>query len=157
MIDTGMACLGIFAAFLIAVVGASLAERRRLERAERAFLAGRVPLADEDFLRRAEAGTGEAEFFLTARRVMAGLCGLDPEEIHPEDTVRSLLDLQPDRGWIQDFVFSLEYHTGVKLLPYRYPPDEQTFGEYVRGLARVQAARRQSDGGPGPGGEQPRD
>ena len=78
MLDGGLTCLGILGAFLLSMVVASLCERRRLARAERAFLAGREVLGDDEFLRRAGAEPGEEEFFLAARRTMANWCGLVP-------------------------------------------------------------------------------
>ena len=128
---------------VLSAVLASFFERRRLDRAERAFLAGRQDLADDEFLRQVGMGPGEEKFVLAARRAMAGCCGLAPELIHPGDTVRALLNLQWDQGFIQDFVFALEKHTGDRL-PLAYPPDRQTFRDYLEDLARC----RRSAGAP---------
>jgi hypothetical protein len=54
--------------------------------------------------------------------------------IHPEDTVRSLLDLQCDNGYIDDFVIAMEIQVGGTL-PMGYPPETSTFAAYLRALA----------------------
>ena len=66
---------------------------------------------------------------------MAELCGVPPEMIHPEDTWRSLMDLQWDNGYMEDIVFGLEreLHTS---LPLAYPTNDRLpFAVYVRELA----------------------
>ena len=135
MLTGGLMCLGFFLAFLLGLPVVAAFERRRLRRAEEAFLRGRRALADADFLLQAGAGPDEAPFFLAARLTMAELCGVPSEMIGPEDTVRSLLNLQWDCGFIDDFVFGLEGRTGVKL-PLGYPPDRCAFGAYLRALRR---------------------
>jgi hypothetical protein len=146
MLEGGVTCVGIFAAFLLSIVVATFFERRRLSRVERTFLIGREELADHEFLRRAGADSREERVFLASRRVMADLCGMKPGLIHPEDTVRALLDLQWDRGFIMDFVFAMEGHMGGKL-PLGYPPDEQTFGAYVKILCQYRTSDSEGVGG----------
>jgi hypothetical protein len=107
-------------------------ERRRLRRAEARFLEGRSAMPDSKFLTVAEAGAEEA-FFLAARHAMAEVCGVPVDMIHPDDTVRSLLDLQWDNGYIDDFVFALEGRVQGRL-PQGYPPEKMTFGKYIREL-----------------------
>ena len=137
MLDVFWMCLGSCVGFpvviaLIALITAPL-ERRRLRRAEERFLAGRSPMTDDEFLRRAGAGPDDETFFRTARQVMAELSGISPAMVHPEDTVRSLLNLQWDCGFIEDFVFDLEDRT-MSELPGGYPPESQTLGAYVTEL-----------------------
>ena len=99
------------------------------------FLRDRSALPDVAFLSRAGVSAGEAAFFLAARRAMAELCGLPSEMIHPEDTWRSLMDLQWDNGFLEDIIFGLERELGT-WLPLAYPTDDRLpFAVYVRQLA----------------------
>jgi hypothetical protein len=112
-------------------------ERRRLRKAERAFLAGRQEVNDEEFLQRLEAESERAPLYLLARQVMAGLCGVPTAMVHPDDTLRSLLDLQCDNGFIQDFMVGLEKQAGVsiKIDPFTvHDPSGITFGAFVKAL-----------------------
>ena len=131
----GLACLGIVAVFLLMFPITLVLERRRLRRAEARFLRGRSEMPDAEFLARANAGADEAPFFLAARHAMAELCGVPAEMIHPDDTVRSLLDLQWDNGFIYDFVFALEDRVSGRL-PQGYPPERMAFGNYICELHR---------------------
>jgi hypothetical protein len=97
-------CPAVILVFLLIIPVTLALERRRLGKARAAFLAGRRELADDEFLRVMEAEPERARLYAAARRVMAGLCGLPPAPVHPEDTLRSLLDLQFDNGFIQDFL-----------------------------------------------------
>ena len=68
---------------------------------------------------------------------MADLCGVDPEMIHPDDTIDSLLWIQWDGGFLEDFVFGLGHRAGVRL---SYPLGDAiiadpSFGTLVRELA----------------------
>jgi hypothetical protein len=111
-------------------------ERRRIRRAEERFLRGRQPLSDDAFLARAGATADEAAFFLATRRAMARLSGIEPEMVHPEDTWRSLMDLQWDAGFMEDIVFELETELGENL-PLAYPGDDKlTVAAYTRELAK---------------------
>jgi hypothetical protein len=131
----GWACLGIIAVFLLMVPITAALERRRRRRAEAAFLRGRRGMPDAAFLARAGAGADEVSFFLAARHAMAELCGVPADMIQTEDTVRSLLNLQWDCGFIDDFVFALQDRVGGRL-PLGYPPERMTFGNYLRELHR---------------------
>ena len=112
-------------------------ERRRLRRVESTFLRGRRAVPGDEFLRRAAAEPEQAEFLLAARRAMAELCGVDVELLHPDDTLRSLLDLQWDSGYMEDIVFAMERQLGVEL-PLAYPRDDRLpFGEYAKQLQRL--------------------
>jgi hypothetical protein len=111
-------------------------ERRRLRRARARFLRDRRVLADEAFLSRAAVSSGQAELFLAARRAMAELSGVSAEMIYPEDTWRSLMDLQWDNGYLQDIVIGLERQLKTRL-PMVYPTDDGLpFAVYVSQLAR---------------------
>jgi hypothetical protein len=131
-------CPAAFGIFLVLIPVTLVLERRRLRNAERAFLAGRRELADVDFLRRMGAECDRAPLYLVARRVMAGLCGIPPAMIHPDDTVRSVLDLQFDNGFIEDFVWGLELQGGVSFRPANFTardPHGMAFGAFLQALA----------------------
>lgn len=144
----GLLCLGIVAVFLLMIPIIAALERRRLRRAEARFLRGRSEMPDAEFLARANAGADEAPFFLAARQAMAKLCGLPADMIHADDTVRSLLDLQWDNGFIYDFVFALEDRMSGRL-PQGYPPERMAFGDYIRELRRNWARHQASGTGVG--------
>jgi hypothetical protein len=112
-------------------------ERRRIRRAHASFLDGREEMADPVFVQRAGAAPEEEAFFLAARRTIAKLSNVTPGMVHPEDSVRSLLDLQFNSGWIEDFVCELEAELNVNL-PWNAPPEQQSFGAYVNELYRQQ-------------------
>jgi hypothetical protein len=109
-------------------------ERRRLRKASAAFLNGRSEMTEEDFLRRMEAQPDLTHFYVAGRQAMARLCSVPVAMIHPEDTVRSLLDLQFDNGFIDDFVFAMEIQVGGAL-PMGHPPEASTFAVYLKALA----------------------
>jgi hypothetical protein len=69
---------------------------------------------------------------------MAGLSGVAAEAVRPDDTVRSLLNLQFDSGYLQDFWFALQDELGGTFGPGfpADPPRAVTFGAYLRELAR---------------------
>jgi hypothetical protein len=92
-------------------------------------------MTDEQFLERLGAESDLAPFYLAGRQAMARLCGVPAETVHPEDTVHSLLNLQWDNGYIDDFVFALEEKVGGSL-PTGYPPITWIFAEYVGELRR---------------------
>ncbi len=125
---------GMLAAWLISTP----LERRRLKRAHEAFREGRWKLSDEDFLRQAKAGAASAELLLAARRAMAELCGVESELIHPQDTLRRLLDLQWDGGFLIDFVMEVEERAGIKCDWDRLPHDDTLpLADYVHRLAET--------------------
>jgi hypothetical protein len=131
-------CPAAFGIFLLLIPVTLILERRRLRKAERAFLAGRRELTDVDFLQRMGAECDRAPLYLVARQVMAGLCGVPPVMIYPDDTVRSLLDLQFDNGFIEDFVWGLELQGGVTFRPANFTardPNRMTFGAFLQALA----------------------
>ena len=132
---SGLVCLGIVAVFLLMIPITAVLERRRLRRAEARFLRGRQEMSDAEFLTQAQAGADEASFFLVARQAMAKLCGVPKDMIHSDDTMHSLLNLQWDNGYIDDFVFALRVRVQGSL-PMGYPPDQMTFGSYIRELRR---------------------
>ena len=128
-------CVALTATLLVMVPVIAALERRRLRRANARFLRGRRALPDAVFLSRSGVSAKEAAFFLAARRAMAELSGVPADMIHPEDTWRSLMDLQWDNGFLEDIVFGLERELGTKL-PYAYPTDDRLpFAVYVRQLA----------------------
>jgi hypothetical protein len=138
-------CLAVAAVLLVMGPIIFALERRRLRRATARFLSNRTALSDAAFLSRAFVSEGEAEFFLAARRAMATLCGVPAEMIHPQDTWRSLMDLQWDNGYLEDIVFQLERELNTRL-PLAYPADTRLpFAVYVRQLAAC--LRRAEEGG----------
>jgi hypothetical protein len=110
-------------------------ERRRLRRAETAFLRGRQGVLEAQFLAQVGAGADQVPFFLAGRQEMAKLCGVSAEMIAAEDSLRSLMDLQWDNGYLEDFVFALQIRVGGRL-SHGYPPERITFGDYLRELHR---------------------
>jgi hypothetical protein len=75
---------------------------------------------------------------------MAKLCGIRVERVHPEDKVRSLLELQCDAGYVTDFVFELEQRLDHPILilnkrnrRFYIPEIDCTFGAWLRELANV--------------------
>jgi hypothetical protein len=134
----GLLCLGMPLLFLLTLPVAGVLERWRLRRGRSAFLRGRdAGMTDEQFLGTALAGAESdlAPFYLAGRQTMAGLCGVPAETVYPDDTVRALLNLQFDNGYIDDFVFALEEKVGGAL-PQGYPPDNWTFAAYLGELGR---------------------
>jgi hypothetical protein len=131
----GLFCLAMVGTFLIMIPISFVLERWRLRRVTVRFLHGRVALPDSAYLLRVSATPEDETFFLAARRSMATLCGVPPEMIHPEDTWRTLMDLQFDNGYMDDIVFLLERELG-RPLPLAYPEDVRlSFSDYVRQLA----------------------
>jgi hypothetical protein len=129
----GWACLGIVVVVVLLVPISAALERRRLRRARAAFLQGRREMPDAAFLAQAGARSDEVSFFLAGRQVMAALCGLPADQIGPEDGVRTLMDLQWDNGYVEDFVFALEIRAGGRL-PRGHSPEQVRFGDYLRQL-----------------------
>jgi hypothetical protein len=131
----GLLCIVVIAGSVVMAPLIAALERRRLRRARARFLRGRPTLPDDAFLSRLGLSANEATFFLAARRAMAEPSGVPAEMIHPEDTWRSLMDLQFDNGFLEDIVFGLERELGARL-PYAYPTDDRLpFVVYVRQLA----------------------
>jgi len=152
----GLLCVVVMAGLLVMVPVIVALERRRLRRARARFLRGRRTLPDAAFLSRVGVSANEAAFFLAARRAMADLSGVPAEMIHPEDTWRSLMDLQWDNGFLEDIVFGLERELGTRL-PYAYPTDDRLpFAVYVRrlavGLERAKEGQAESGAAPDGGG-----
>lgn len=112
-------------------------EYRRLARAEQAFLAHRTALSDDDFLRYMDAEPELASFYLAGRRAMADLDGIPADMVRPNDTVQSLLDLQFDNGFLEDFVFALEDQLQTPV-PLSFPVNAHalSFGAFLKELAR---------------------
>ena len=57
---------------------------------------------------------------------------------HPDDRLRSLLDLQWDNGFIRDFVFGLEEQAGVSVKPDQFTVHDRrgmTFRAFLKALA----------------------
>jgi hypothetical protein len=131
-------CPLLLLTFLLLVAVLVPLEFRRLRRARTAFAAGRAGMTDEDFLRQLGAEPEVAPFYLAGRRFMAELSAVAAEMVRPDDTVRSLLNLQFDSGYIQDFLFALQDELGGTFGPGfpDYPPRAMTFGDYLRALAR---------------------
>jgi hypothetical protein len=87
------------------------------------------------FLAQAGVSPQEEAFFLAARRAAARLCDVAPDMVHPDDSWRSLMDLQWDSGFFEDIVFELERELDTTL-PFAYPTDDRlSFVAYVRQLA----------------------
>jgi hypothetical protein len=131
-------CPLLLVTFLALVAVLVPLELRRLRRARAAFAAGRAGMADDDFLRHMAAEPEHAPFYLAGRRFMAELSAVPADTVRPDDTVRSLLDLQFDNGYIQDFLFALQHELGGTFGPGcpDYSPRAMTFADYLRGLAR---------------------
>jgi hypothetical protein len=131
----GLLCVAMVAIFLLMIPVTAKLERRRLRRAKERFLRGRSPLSDATFLNQMGDSKDQAEFFLAARRAMAQLGDVPPDMIYPQDTWRSLMDLQWDNGYLEDIVFGLERELHTRL-PFVYPADDRlSFADYVRQLA----------------------
>ncbi len=132
------ACPLLIVTFLALLAVVVPLEFRRLRRARAAFAAERGGMADDAFLREMGAEPGHAAFYLAGRRFMAELSGVPAEAVRPDDTVRALLDLQFDNGYIHDFLFALQDGLGGTFGPGcpDYPPRATTFGDYLRALAR---------------------
>jgi hypothetical protein len=145
----GLLCVVVTGALLVLVPVTAALERRRLRRARARFLRGRRALPDAAFLGRAGVPAARAAFFLAARRAVAELSGVPPEMIHPEDTWRSLMDLQWDNGFLEDIVFGLERQLHARL-PLAYPGDDRVpFAVYVAELARCLERAREGRAEPG--------
>jgi hypothetical protein len=112
-------------------------EYRRLARAERAFLAERTALSDQEFLHAIGAEPTLAAFYLAGRRAMAELDDIPAEMIRPEDTVESLMALQFDNGFLEDFIFALQEQLQTRL-PLAFPahPHLLPFGAFLKDLAQ---------------------
>ena len=142
----GLACLAVIVVLLVMTPVIIVLERRRLRRATARFLRGREALSDKAFLNRAGATPEAAGFFLAARRAMAKLSGVPPEMVHPEDTWRSLMDLQWDNGFMEDIIFGLEEELGVRL-PLLTPADDRlSVADYVRRLAELMRTEKEQKG-----------
>ena len=152
----GWACLGVVVVLLVMIPITAALERRRLRRAEAAFLRGRQGMPDAQFLAEVAARADQVPFFLAGRQVMAKLCGVSVEMIDAEDSLRSLMDLQWDNGYLKDFVFALEIQVGGRLSD-GYPPERITFGGYLWELHRhwvrpaTEEASRAEPGAPADG------
>jgi hypothetical protein len=134
VLTEGLFCLVVTAVFLVMIPVTAVFERRRLRRAKARFL-GRQALPDAAFLSQAGVSADEGAFFLAARRAMAELSAVPPEMIYPEDTWRSLMDLQWDNGFLEDIVIGLERELDTRL-PMMYPADDRLpFTVYVKQLA----------------------
>jgi hypothetical protein len=55
--------------------------------------------------------------------------------IDGKDSLRSLMDLQWDNGYLEDFVSALEIRFGGRR-SHRFAPEQITFGDYLRELHR---------------------
>jgi hypothetical protein len=144
-LQVGLFCVLMPAVFLAMLPITAALERRRLRRAKARFLCGRHALSDAEFLSRAGVGPDQETFFLAARRAMASLSDVPADMIYPEDTWRSLMDLQWDNGYLEDIVFALERELNMRL-PYAYPADDRLpFAVFVVQLAKC--FERAKDGG----------
>jgi hypothetical protein len=153
----GLLCVVVIGALLVLVPVIVALELRRLRRARARFLRGRQALPDEAFLSRASVSAGQAELFLAARRAMAELSGVPSEMIYPEDTWRSLMDLQWDNGYLHDIVVGLEREMNTRL-PWAYPEDDRLpFAVYVSELARCLQRANEGRAEPGAVPDRPRD
>jgi hypothetical protein len=133
----------IVLAFALIYVISSFTEGKRIGELEDRFYADRYPMTDDRY----SSIIGDSpllDFHLGARRAMATLRGTTPEMIRPTDSMRTLLDLQFDRGFIDDFIFFTEKETSTQLSLRDLPNTETTtFADFVQRLAeanRVAAA-----------------
>jgi hypothetical protein len=112
-------------------------EYRRLARAEHAFLAERTALSDQEFLHSMGAEPGLACFYLAGRHAMAERDGIPAEMVRPDDTVQSLVALQFDNGFVEDFIFALQEQLQTRL-PLSSPANPQAlpFGAFLKDLAQ---------------------
>jgi hypothetical protein len=134
-LSTGLFCVLMVVVFLAMLPITAALERVRLRRAKARFLSGRHALSDTAFLNRAGVNPDQERFFLAARRAMAALSDVSPDMIYPEDTWRSLMDLQWDNGYLEDIVFALERELNTRL-PYAFPADDRLpFSIFVTQLA----------------------
>ena len=144
-LSTGLFCVVMVVVFLAMLPITAALERRRLRRAKARFLSGRQALSDTAFLSRAGVSPDQEKFFLAARRAMAALSDVPADMIYPEDTWRSLMDLQWDNGYLDDIVFALERELNTRL-PFAYPADDRLpFAVFVAELAKC--FERAKDGG----------
>ena len=110
-----IAVLILVGGFLVTTAIAIPLENRRLRRVERDFYAYRPRMTDAEFLRLVSSPTEVAGYFLGARRAMGELCGADPEFIHPQDSMRLLLNMQWDGGYIADLALYTEKHADIHI------------------------------------------
>ncbi|MEZ6070008.1 MAG: hypothetical protein R3C10_06945 [Pirellulales bacterium] len=124
--------------FAIAVISALISERYRLRRIERKFFQGRHGISEEEYLRSFAVDTDLRDYFVAGRRTMAELCGRTPEMIHPDDSMRTLMAMQFDNGFIQDLAIGIEKHTQLRIDTRRMPtPGDDSFADYLVTLARM--------------------
>jgi hypothetical protein len=134
-LPAGLLCFAMVAIFLLMLPISATLERWRLRRARARFLHGRSALPDTAFLDQMGGSVDQAEFFLAARRAMAQMGDVPPDMIYPQDTWRSLMDLQWDNGYLEDIVFGLERELNTRL-PFAYPTNDRlSFADYVKQLA----------------------
>lgn len=129
---------------LVLVFFSGRLEYRRIARAERAFLSERAAMSDNEFLRRMDAEPDLAFFYLAGRRAMAELDGIPAEMVRPDDTLASLMALQFDNGFAEDFMFALQEQLATRL-PWSFPAccEKLTFATLLKELAhRWQRAGR---------------
>lgn len=147
-VPEGILCVVVVVVFLALFPITAALERRRLQRARARFLCGRLALSDGDFLNQAAVPADQADFFLAARRAMADLSAVPPDMIYPEDTWRSLMDLQWDNGYLEDIVFALERELQTRL-PLAYPADDRLpFAAFVGQLAKCLEQQGNGQGEP---------
>lgn len=133
-----MTFLGLMALFLTSLLVIALITRftegRRLAQVEQLFYDGRKPLSDTSYLEQLPSCKSPS-LQIAARRTMASLCGTAPEMIHPTDSMRSLMDMQYDRGYVNDFIFFIEAETGRRVERNDIPKHEECeFADYVERL-----------------------
>ena len=131
----GLLCF-LAGAFAVAVILILVTERYRLGRVERYFFWGRSEVSDEEYLRSFLARAELREYLLAARRAMAELCGTTPEMIHADDSMRTLMAMQFDNGYIQDLADGIEKRSRHRIDSLRMSiPGNDTFAEYLIKLA----------------------
>jgi hypothetical protein len=134
--------LRIFLWFLLSLMLGFLLERWRLKRVRKAFIHPRQAMSDTEFLLRADASVDEAAPFLTARRAIAGLCGVSADMLHPDDAMQSLFRLQHDGGDFLNCLFTIERQWGVMLRRSRFLekpsafPESPTLRDFLKVLYR---------------------
>jgi hypothetical protein len=119
--------------------------RRRLRQKREAFVGGRTPLSDEDFLGLLAAPPERARVYVGVRRVLAGVAKVPPERVLPGDKMLALFGMgSAGDPWVA-VLTRLEKILGLRLMKVFMRkegnlvpgPDTVTVGEFGQWLAGV--------------------
>lgn len=126
----------------IVILAATIMERRRWRECVKRFMADRVPMTDDEFLRRLGCSEEHRAPCLACRSTLADLGNITPELIHPEDSMEALFSLQYDGGDPFEFQWELEDGVGIKFdNQFLDGPKVRTFADLVRHvIAHVKSA-----------------